>query len=75
MERRWHSVRAAYSLIGELNRLGLDPAATMSGATSVLRVDDGGHLQRSLTWAQFSGGVPKLVDRFANKRGKFEDAP
>lgn len=62
----------AYLLIGELNRLGLDPAATMSGATSVLRVDENGRAQRSLTWARFSGGAPQLLDRFANKRGQFE---
>ncbi len=65
----------AYALIGELNRLGVDPAATMSGATSVLRVDENGRVQRSLTWARFSGGVPQLLDRFAKKRGQFEGAP
>jgi outer membrane PBP1 activator LpoA protein len=65
----------AYALIGELNRLGTDSAATMSGATSVLRIEENGRVQRSLTWARFSGGVPQLLDRFAKKRGQFEGAP
>lgn len=64
----------SYSLVSELNRLALDPQASLSGATSVLRLDAEGRIQRGLTWARFNGGVPRLLDRFGARRGQFEEA-
>jgi outer membrane PBP1 activator LpoA protein len=65
----------SYSLVSELNRLALDPQASLSGATSVLRLDAEGRIQRGLTWARFTGGAPRLLDRFGSRRGQFEEAP
>lgn len=65
----------SYTLVSELNRLALDPQASLSGATSVLRLDAERRIQRGLTWARFTSGAPRLLDRFGARRGQFEATP
>lgn len=62
----------SYAILPHLTRISSDPSARFSGVTSALSLDRQGRLQRSLVWAQFKKGVPKLVDSQARPRGHFE---
>jgi outer membrane PBP1 activator LpoA protein len=62
----------SYAILPHLNRISSEAAARFSGVTSGLSLDRGGRLQRQLVWAQFSKGVPKLVDTSARTRGQLE---
>jgi len=53
----------SYAILPFLNRISADNGARFNGVTSSLSLDRGGKLQRSLTWARFNKGVPKLLDR------------
>lgn len=66
----------AYAIVPHLNRISTDPTANFDGVTSILSLGPGGRLHRQLTWAQFSKGVPRLVDTGARLRGQLEaDGP
>jgi outer membrane PBP1 activator LpoA protein len=62
----------SYAILPHLGRISTDPSARFTGVTSALSLDRQGRLQRSLIWAQFKKGVPKLVDGQARPRGQFE---
>lgn len=62
----------SYAILPHLNRISSEAAARFSGVTSGLSLDRGGRLQRQLVWAQFSKGVPKLVDTSTRTRGQLE---
>jgi hypothetical protein len=62
----------SYAILPHLNRISSEAAVRFSGVTSGLSLDRGGRLQRQLVWAQFSKGVPKLVDTSARTRGQLE---
>ena len=53
----------SYAIIPHLNRIISDESARFSGVTSSLSVDRSGRLQRHLSWAQFSRGIPRLLDK------------
>jgi outer membrane PBP1 activator LpoA protein len=53
----------SYAIIPHLNRVINDDSARFSGVTSSLSVDRSGRLQRQLLWAQFSRGMPRLLDK------------
>lgn len=53
----------SYAIIPHLNRIISDESARFSGVTSSLSVDRSGRLQRHLSWAQFSRGMPRLLDK------------
>lgn len=54
----------AYSVIPELNRLRRNRFASFQGETGVLYLDIDNRLQRRLLWAQFTRGVPKVLDNY-----------
>ncbi len=62
----------SYAILPHLNRIGAEAGTRFNGVTSGLSLDRNGKLQRSLTWARFKKGVPKLVDTTAPKPGRFE---
>jgi uncharacterized protein len=62
----------SYAIIPHLNRIATDPGARFDGVTSGLSLDRDGKLRRQLTWAQFSRGVPRLVDTSAHLRGQLD---
>jgi len=53
----------AYRILPYLARMRHQPGLRIPGATGVLRVDDRGRVIRIVAWAQFSGGVPTLIDQ------------
>lgn len=65
----------SYAILPHLNRIGSGTGTRFNGVTSGLSLDGGGRLQRSLTWARFSRGVPKLVDGAALRPGRLELEP
>ena len=52
----------SYAVLPHLNRLGTENAERYSGVTSALSLDPEGRLHRSLAWARFRNGVPRLLD-------------
>lgn len=52
----------AYRLINRLPELAAQPTARLEGATGTLSLNTGGVIQRQLTWAKFSNGLPALLD-------------
>ena len=52
----------SYAVLPHLNRLGGENAERYAGVTSGLSLDPEGRLQRSLAWARFRNGVPRLLD-------------
>jgi hypothetical protein len=62
----------SYAILPHLNRIGTEAGVRFNGVTSGLSLDRGGRLQRSLTWARFNKGVPKLVDTTAQRPGRLE---
>jgi outer membrane PBP1 activator LpoA protein len=52
----------AYRLIAQLPVLAAQPTARLEGATGTLSLNAGGVIQRQLTWAKFSNGLPALLD-------------
>jgi hypothetical protein len=61
----------SYAILPHLNRIGSENGVRFNGVTSGLSLDQGRRLQRSLTWARFNKGVPKLVDT-AQRPGRLE---
>ena len=51
----------AYRIVKALPQMSRDPAYVLAGATGTLRRDTAGRIKRSLTWAVFRGGVPRLA--------------
>lgn len=51
----------AYRLVPQLNRLRLQPYASLDGATGRLRVGPQERIERGLVWARFEDGVPQLA--------------
>src|SRR6185369_12715991 len=49
----------SYAILPHLGRISLEAGTRFNGVTSGLSLDRSGKLQRSLTWARFSKGVPK----------------
>ena len=54
----------AYNIIPELNRLRRNRFSSYAGETGTLYLDVANRLQRKLLWAQFIGGVPKVIQKF-----------
>ncbi len=52
----------AYRLLMHLPALASQPAARLEGATGTLSLEADGVIQRGLTWARFSNGLPALLD-------------
>jgi outer membrane PBP1 activator LpoA protein len=52
----------AFRIIPYLAQMRSQPGMRVSGATGRLYVDADGLVRRSLTWARFRGGVPRLLD-------------
>ena len=52
----------SYAVLPHLNRLGGENAERYAGVTSALSLDPEGRLHRSLAWARFRNGVPRLLD-------------
>ncbi|HTT09135.1 MAG TPA: penicillin-binding protein activator [Gammaproteobacteria bacterium] len=52
----------AYRLLMQLPQLAQQPAARLEGATGTLSLNTDGVIQRQLTWARFSNGLPALMD-------------
>lgn len=52
----------SYAVLPHLNRLSAENAARYAGVTSALSLDPDGRLHRSLAWARFRNGVPRLLD-------------
>lgn len=52
----------SYAVLSHLNRLGTENAERYPGVTSALSLDPEGRLHRSLAWARFRNGVPRLLD-------------
>jgi len=52
----------SYGVLPHLNRLGTENAERYAGVTSALSLDPEGRLHRSLAWARFRNGVPRLLD-------------
>jgi hypothetical protein len=67
----------SYAILPHLNRISSEPGARFNGVTSALSLERGGRLQRQLTWAQFSKGVPRPVDTLPAPRPGLapEDGP
>ncbi len=61
----------AWKLAAYFERLYDDPSFSVSGATGVLRIDVTGPVQRTVSWAQFSGGR----GRASHETGPVPDAP
>lgn len=53
----------AYQVLSYLARMRHQPTLSVPGNTGVLRMDSSGHIHRDLSWARFSGGIPRLLDR------------
>lgn len=51
----------AYRLTKSLGGLARDQTQQLNGATGELRRDPEGRIRRALTWAQFRGGIPRLL--------------
>ena len=60
----------SYSVIPYLSRISSDTSLRFSGVTSSLNVGNDGELRRTLLWARFSRGVPKLLDKFYKYTGQ-----
>lgn len=52
----------AYHLTSRLGRMSLDVNSRYAGVTGRLSVTPGGNIQRQLIWAQFTGGIPRILD-------------
>jgi outer membrane PBP1 activator LpoA protein len=66
----------SYAILPHLNRISAEAGARFSGVTSGLSLDRSGRLLRSLTWARFNKGVPKLVDTSSPRPTRFDlDTP
>lgn len=62
----------SYAILPHLNRISVESGTRFNGVTSGLSLDRSGRLQRSLTWARFVRGVPKLLDATAPRRSQLE---
>lgn len=62
----------SYAILPHLNRIGVEAGVRFNGVTSGLSLDRSGRLQRSLTWARFNKGVPRLVDTSFPRPARFE---
>ncbi len=51
----------AYNLIYQLNRMALFPKFGVAGNTGKLFLTNNHHIYRQLEWAQFNGGVPRIL--------------
>jgi outer membrane PBP1 activator LpoA protein len=54
----------AYKIVPELNRMRRNRFTTIQGATGILYLDITNRIQRRLLWAQFHGGVPKVLSAY-----------
>jgi outer membrane PBP1 activator LpoA protein len=52
----------AYSMLPEIGRLRVQPAAYFDGETGTLRLEEDGRVHRQLRWARFADGVPRLLE-------------
>ncbi len=57
----------AYRLIPHLGRLRTLPYADHEGVTGRIGLDDQGRVQRDLIWAQFRGGIPRVLPPAASR--------
>jgi uncharacterized protein len=62
----------SYAILPHLNRISAESGVRFNGVTSGLSLDRGGRLLRSLTWARFNKGVPRLVDTSSPRPGRFD---
>jgi uncharacterized protein len=62
----------SYAILPHLNRISAEAGVRFNGVTSGLSLDRGGRLLRSLTWARFNKGVPRLVDTSSPRPGRFD---
>lgn len=62
----------SYAILPHLNRISAGSGIHFSGVTSGLSLDRAGRLLRSLTWARFNKGVPRLVDTSSPRPGRFD---
>lgn len=62
----------SYAILPHLNRISAEAGVRFNGVTSGLSLDRSGRLLRSLTWARFTKGVPKLVDSSSPRPGRFD---
>jgi len=51
----------AYTIVSQLNRLSALPQFGIAGLTGTLYMDSNHVIHRQLLWAQFRGGVPRLL--------------
>ncbi len=62
----------SYAILPNLGRISMDTGARFSGVTGGLSLDQNGRLQRQLTWARFTRGLPQLLDTFLQRKGQFQ---
>jgi outer membrane PBP1 activator LpoA protein len=53
----------AYRILPYLARMRHQPDLRVPGTTGLLSMDENGRVVRRLTWARFSAGAPRLIDR------------
>ena len=61
----------AEGLVGRLDRLSLGGGGRYNGLTGALSVRRDNVIRRTLVWAEFRKGVPRLLDTFLPYRGLF----
>jgi outer membrane PBP1 activator LpoA protein len=54
----------AYQIVPELNRMRRNRFTSIQGTTGILYLDISNRIQRRLLWAQFQGGIPKVLTEF-----------
>lgn len=54
----------AYQILPELNRMRRNRFTAIQGTTGILYLDITNRIQRRLLWAQFQGGIPKVLAEF-----------
>lgn len=54
----------AYQIVPELNRMRRNRFTSIQGTTGILYLDISNRIQRRLLWAQFQGGIPKVLGEF-----------
>ncbi len=66
----------SYAILPQLNRISTETGVRFNGVTSGLSLDPAGKLQRSLIWARFNRGAPKLIDNSLSRPAlELEPAP
>ncbi len=65
----------AEGLVARLDRLSLGGGERYNGLTGALSVRRNDVIRRTLVWAEFRKGIPRLLDHFQHDRGLFSPRP